>query len=106
MQPISYRRHQFPPEIIRHVVWLYLRFTLSYRDVEELLVERGIEVSYETARRWVRKFGPIFARNLRRLCPRPTGTWHLEAGEQFYCSLQVIDSEWISPESVRWMRAV
>ena len=53
-------------------MWLYLRFTLSYRDVEELLAERGIETSYETVRRWVRKFGPMFARNLRRLRPRPT----------------------------------
>ena len=78
MQPISYARHQFPAEIIRHAVWLYLRFTLSYRDVEELLAERGIEVSYETVRRWVLKFGPRFARNLRRLRPRPTGTWHLD----------------------------
>jgi transposase-like protein len=61
MQPISYARHQFPPDIIRHTVWLYLRFTLSYRDVEELLVERGLDVSYETVRRWVLKFGPAFA---------------------------------------------
>src|SRR3712207_1911471 len=78
MQPISYARHQFPAEIIRHAVWLYLRFTLSYRDVEELLAERGIETSYETVRRWVLKFGPAFARNLRRLRPRPTSTWHLD----------------------------
>ena len=78
MQPISYTRHQFPPEIIQHAVWLYLRFTLSYRDVEELLAERGIAVSYESVRRWVRKFGPLFARNLRRLRPRPSGTWHLD----------------------------
>src|SRR4051794_7159842 len=78
MQPISYARHQFPAEIIRHAVWLYLRFPLSYRDVEELLAERGIETSYETVRRWVLKFGPAFARNLRRLRPRPTGTWHLD----------------------------
>ncbi len=78
MQPISYARHQFPAEIIQHAVWLYLRFTLSYRDVEELLAERGIETSYETVRRWVLKFGPAFARNLRRLRPRPTGTWHLD----------------------------
>ena len=80
MQPISYARHQFPSEIIRHAVWLYLRFTLSYRDVEELLAERGIETSYETVRRWVRKFGPMFARNLRRLRPRPTGTWQVALG--------------------------
>ena len=78
MQPISYARHRFPPEIIRHAVWLYLRFTLSYRDVEELLAERGIETSYETVRRWVLKFGPLFARNLHRLRPRPTGKWHLD----------------------------
>src|SRR3954454_22216995 len=78
MQPVSYARHQFPPEVIRHAIWLYLRFTLSYRDVEELLIERGIEVSYETVRRWVLKFGPSFARNLRRLRPRPADTWHLD----------------------------
>src|SRR4051795_10591659 len=78
MHPISYTRHQFPAEIIQHATWLYLRFTLSYRDVEELLAERGIETSYETVRRWVVKFGPAFARNLRRLRPRPTSTWHLD----------------------------
>jgi putative transposase len=76
MPPISYARHQFPPEVIRQAVWL--RFTLSYRDVEDLLAERGLEVSYETVRRWVLKFGPMFARNLRRLRPRPTGKWHLD----------------------------
>ncbi len=78
MQPISYARYQFPAEIIRYAVWLYLRFTLSYRDVEELLAERGIETSYETVRRWVMKFRPAFARNLRRLRPKPTATWHLD----------------------------
>ncbi len=78
MQPISYARHQFPADIIQRAVWMYLRFTLSFRDVEELLAERGIEVSYETARRWVMKFGPMFARNLRSLRPRATGTWHLD----------------------------
>src|SRR5918992_226080 len=78
MQPISYARHQFPAEIIQHAIWLYLRFSLSYRDVEELLAERGVETSYESIRRWVVKFGPLFARNLRRLRPRPTGRWHLD----------------------------
>ena len=78
MQPISFARHQFPPEVIRHAVWLYLRFTLSYRDVEELLAERGLEVAYETVRRWALKFGPAFARNLRRLRPRPSTQWHLD----------------------------
>src|ERR1700675_3994339 len=61
---ISFARHQFPPAIIRHAVWLYIRFTLSYRDVEELLAERGLDVSYESVRRWVLKFGPMIARNL------------------------------------------
>ena len=78
MQPVSYARHRFPPEIIRHAVWLYLRFTLSFRDVEELLAERGLDVSYETIRRWVIKFGRVYARNLRRLRPRPASTWHLD----------------------------
>jgi transposase-like protein len=59
-------------------VWLYLRFTLSYRDVEELLAERGLDVSYETIRRWVGKFGPAIARNLRQLRCRPSSRWHLD----------------------------
>ena len=78
MEPSSYARHQFPPEIIRHAVWLYLRFTLRFRDVEELLVERGLDISYETIRRWVDKFGSAYARNRRRLRPRPADTWHLD----------------------------
>jgi len=52
MRPISFKRHRFPPEIIRHAIWLYARFTLSFRDVEELLAERGVDASYETVRRW------------------------------------------------------
>jgi putative transposase len=56
MAPISYRRHRFPPVVIQHAVWLYLRFTLSYRDVEELLAERGLDLSYESVRSWVLKF--------------------------------------------------
>jgi putative transposase len=63
---ISFARHQFPPDVIRHAAWLYLRFTLSFRDVEDLLAERGLDVSYETVRRWVLKFGPLFAKELRR----------------------------------------
>ena len=87
---ISFARHQFPTAIIRHAVWLYVRFTLSYRDVEDLLAERGLDVSYETVRRWVLKFGPLFARELRRRRPRPTSQWHLDemalmiAGRQFW----------------------
>src|SRR5438094_1693340 len=78
MQPMSYARHRFPPVVIRHAVWLYLRFTLSYRDVEDLLAERGLEVSNETIRRWVLKFGPAIARNLRRGRPTPPDKWHLD----------------------------
>src|SRR4029077_4063190 len=78
MDQLSYCRHRFPPPIIQHAIWLYLRFTLSYRDVEELLAERGLEVSYETVRRWVLKFGPGIARKLRRCRPRPSDQWHLD----------------------------
>ena len=87
---ISFARHQFPPAVIRHAVWLYMRFTLSYRDVEDLLAERGLDISYETVRRWVLKFGPLFARELRRRRSRPTSRWHLDemavtiAGRQFW----------------------
>jgi putative transposase len=69
---------------------LYLRFTLSYRDVEDLLAERGLDVSYETVRRWVSKFGPLFARELRHRRPRPTARWHFDemavtiAGRKFW----------------------
>jgi putative transposase len=90
MGPLCYRRHRFPPEIILHAIWLYLRFTLSYRDVEELLAERGLDISYETVRRWVMKFGPAIARGLRRRRPRPSDRWHLDemvvhiAGERVY----------------------
>ncbi len=76
MTSISYARHQFPPDVIRHAVWLYLRFTLSYRDVEEMLAERGLDLTYETVRRWVTKFEPLFARELRKRRPRPTSRWH------------------------------
>ena len=76
MALLSYRRHRFPPSIIQHAIWLYLRFTLSYRDVEDLLAERGLEVSYETVRRWVLKFGPMVARRLRSCRPRPSDRWH------------------------------
>jgi len=78
MTSISYARHQFPPDVIRHAVWLYLRFTLSYRDVEEMLAERGLDLTYETVRRWVTKFEPLFARELRKRRPRPTSRWHMD----------------------------
>src|SRR5207302_4411409 len=72
MFPISYRRHRFPPAVIQHAVWLYLRFTLSYRDVEELLAQRGLDLSYESVRCWVLKFGPVIAQRLRQRRPRPS----------------------------------
>ena len=75
---ISFKRHRFPPEIIQHAVWLYARFTLSFRDVEDLLAERGIDVSNETVRRWFLKFGRLIAVNLRRNRPRASARWHLD----------------------------
>jgi putative transposase len=78
MTQISYRCHRFPGHIIQHAVWLYARFTLSYRDVEDLLAERGLEISYETVRRWVVKFGCAYASNIRRRRPRPHEQWHLD----------------------------
>jgi putative transposase len=77
-KPISYKRHRFPPEIIAHAVWLYFRFPLSLRLVEEMLLERGIVVSYETVRRWALKFGPAYARRLRRKTPSRRDIWHLD----------------------------
>ena len=76
--PPSYKRHRFPPAIIGHAVWLYFRFALSYRDVEELLAERGVLVTYETIRQWCRKFGQSYANELRRRRPRPGDKWHLD----------------------------
>ncbi len=74
----SYHGYRFPPEIISHAVWLYHRFCLSFRDVEDLLAERGITVTYETVRQWCRKFGPEFARRLKRRQGRLGDTWHLD----------------------------
>ena len=78
MNKISYRRHRFPAEIIQRAVWLCFRFPLSYRDVEDLLAERGVDVSYETIRRWSLKFGQAYARKLRQSRPRPDDRWHLD----------------------------
>ena len=71
MTKISYSGYRFPTEIIQQVIWLYVRFTLSFRDVEDLLTERGIVVSYETVRRWVNHFGPRIAANLRKRRSKP-----------------------------------
>ena len=78
MKPLSFKRHRFPPEIICHAVWLYFRFTMSLRDVEDLLAERGIDVTYETVRCWANKFGPAIAANIRRRRSRPDCVWHLD----------------------------
>ena len=90
MQPISFKRHRFPADVIRRAVWLYFRFTLSIRDVEELMAQRGIEVSREAIRCWVIKFGPLIAANLRRRRGPASGRWHLDemvvkiAGRRMY----------------------
>lgn len=65
------RRHRFPAEIISHCVWLYFRFSLSYRDIEEMMLVRGVPVTYETIRQWCQKFDRTFANELRRRRPRP-----------------------------------
>ena len=98
MDELSYRCHRFPAIVIQHAVWLYFRFPLSYRDVEEMLAERGIDVTYETVRRWALKFGTIIARKLRRGRPRPDRRWHLDEvfisikGRQFYI-WRAVDAE-------------
>ena len=90
MQNISYRRHRFHPDIIRQAVWLYFRFTMSYRDVEDLLAERGIDISYATVRLWVLKFGQAYARRIRKRRDPAFDVWHLDevfvniGGKQMY----------------------
>ena len=74
----SYQRHRFPSEIIGHAVWLYHRFSLSFREVEELLAERGITVTYESVRQWCQKFGPAYVRKLKKRQGRLDGTWSLD----------------------------
>ncbi|MCX4774482.1 IS6 family transposase [Streptomyces sp. NBC_01285] len=86
----SYKGHRYPVEVIAHCVWLYHRFPLSFREVEELMLERGVVVSHETVRRWCAKFGQAHANGLRRRRPRPGDKWHLDEvfvkinGEQKY----------------------
>src|SRR5208337_3431300 len=75
MNKISYSGYRFPPEIIQQAIWFYLRFTLSLRDVEDLLAERGVAVSYETVRRWVYHFGPMIAADLRKIDGRTVYLW-------------------------------
>ncbi len=86
----SYQRHRLPSEIISHAVWLYHRFCLSFREVEELLAERGVTVTYETVRQWCQKFGSAYARKLKKRQGRSGDTWYLDEvfitiqGEQQY----------------------
>ena len=103
MDKLSYHRHRYPSIVIQQAIWLYFRFALSYRDVEDMLAERGIDVSYETVRRWAMKFGAIIARKLRRGRSRPDVRWHLDEvfvsinGRQLYvwravdCEGEVLD---------------
>src|SRR5262245_35671159 len=78
IQPLLYRGYRFPPEIIASAVGLYHRFCLSFRDVEELLAERGVTVSYEAVRQWCLKFGPTFSKQLRPRQGRPGDSWYLD----------------------------
>ncbi len=78
MKPLSFKHHRFPAEVIRHAVCLKFHFNLSLRDVEELMAQRGIDVSYETIPCWTIKFGPLIARRLKKQRVAPTGRWHLD----------------------------
>lgn len=95
---LFYRRYRLHPDIIQQTVWLYFRFTMSYRDVEDLLAERGIDASYETVRLWAQKFRPAYARRIRKRRLRPDNRWHLDEffvdidGKQMYL-WQAIDGE-------------
>ena len=90
MQKASYRRHRFHPDIIRQAVWLYFHFTMSYRDVEDFLAEREIDVTYETVRLWVLKFGQAYAHRIRKRRPTAFDHWYIDevfvniGGKQMY----------------------
>lgn len=76
--PESYRRHRFPIEVVEQCVWLYFRFALSYRDVEEMMAKRGIQLTYETVREWCGKFGALYAEQLRKKRAKVGSKWHLD----------------------------
>ena len=105
MQSTSFKRHRFPADVIRQAVWLYFRFSLSFRDVEELMAARGVDVSYETIRCWTIKFGPLIARRLKRRRPVPSPRWHLDemvcwiGGKRMYL-WRAVDDEGELPDLV------
>ena len=105
MAPLCYRRHRFPPEIIQHAIWLYLRFTLSYRDVEDLLAERGLDISHETVRRWVLKFGataaPASAAATRSMAFAQDG----DSGSPVYACISGVPSTMKARSSTCWFSA-
>ena len=109
--PVSYKRHRFPPQIIAHAVWLYFRFPLSLRLVEEMLLERGIILSYETIRRWAMKFGPEYAHRLKRKNPGRRDVWHLDevvvsiSGEKRYLWRAVDQDGYVLDELVQVRRS-
>ena len=107
----KYRGYRFPPEIISYGVWLYYRFSLSFREVEELLAKRGVLVTYETIRQWCRTFGPEYARSLKRRQGRLGDIWHLDEvfvkirGERHYLWRAVDQDGDVIEILVRWRDA-
>jgi putative transposase len=107
IKPVSYKRHRLPPEITAQAVWLYFRFPLSLRLIEGMLLERGILLSYETVRRWALKFGPLYARRLRRKTPSRHDVGHLDevvitiAGEKHWLWRAVDQDGYVLDEIVQ-----
>ena len=111
MMSISYERHRLSPEVIAHALWLYHRFPLSLQQVEEMLLARGIQVSYETIRRWSMKFGPELARTIRRRAPSRGDVWHLDEVQlkisgRSYWLRRAVDAEGYVPTKTKPPSAV
>ena len=110
MKSSIYARHRFHPDIIRRAVWMYFRFNLSFRDIEELMIERGIDVSYETIRRWVNKFGSTYAKRIKSRSETPSPVWHLDevytkiAGKMVYLWRAVDDEGTVLDVVVQYRR--
>jgi len=109
LAPDPHYRRRFPAEIISHAIWLYHVFSLSLRDVELLLAERGVVVSYESIRQWCRKFGQTFASRLRRRRPRPGDKWHMRyydaKGKQSLLTLTATLPSWANEQPIRDRRS-